>query len=249
MTQVLGIEFFQGTPQEAAARALAGGLTVAPSGPNLADLDRMPAYQQALQCADLVVLDSGFLVLCWRRQSGQQLTRLSGLLLLQHILQAAAFHNEPAQLWVMPSEDAAMKTRAYLAQRGVALPAECFYVAPFYATGEITDPELLALIQRRAPQFVVINVAGGKQEVLGAWLKSQLPGKPAIICTGAAIAFLTGEQASIPAWGDRLFLGWLLRILQNPRRYLGRYWRARRLKYLVETYGASAPLPDRPCRS
>lgn len=49
---------------------------------------------------------------------------------------------------------------------------------------------------------------------------------PAIICTGAAIAFLSGGQANIPPWADRLYLGWLLRILNNPRSFIPRYFNA-----------------------
>jgi UDP-N-acetyl-D-mannosaminuronic acid transferase (WecB/TagA/CpsF family) len=52
---------------------------------------------------------------------------------------------------------------------------------------------------------------------------------PAIICTGAAIAFLSGRQANIPPWADRLYLGWLLRSLSEPAKFLPRYWQALRL--------------------
>jgi UDP-N-acetyl-D-mannosaminuronic acid transferase (WecB/TagA/CpsF family) len=49
----------------------------------------------------------------------------------------------------------------------------------------------------------------GVQERLGYALRKQLSYKPAILCLGAAIAFLSGGQANIPNWADRLMLGWL----------------------------------------
>ncbi len=49
------------------------------------------------------------------------------------------------------------------------------------------------------------------QERLGYALRKQLSYKPAILCLGAAIAFLSGGQANIPNWADRLMLGWLFR--------------------------------------
>ena len=56
---------------------------------------------------------------------------------------------------------------------------------------------------------------------------SHLPSRrkrvPAILCTGAAIAFFTGGQTGIPKWADRLYLGWLWRICEDPRRYGRRY--------------------------
>jgi UDP-N-acetyl-D-mannosaminuronic acid transferase (WecB/TagA/CpsF family) len=73
---------------------------------------------------------------------------------------------------------------------------------------------------------VILNVGGGVQEQLGCWPKQRLSYTPAIVCTGAAIAFITGGQASIPPWADRLYLGWLLRILSNPRSYTKRYVQA-----------------------
>lgn len=59
---------------------------------------------------------------------------------------------------------------------------------------------------------------------------------PAIICTGAAIAFLSGRQANIPDWADRLMLGWLIRTLREPAKYLPRYWAALRLLPLLWKY-------------
>ncbi len=244
MTRILGIDFFQGDPDEAAERALTNGLTVAPSGPNLADLNLYPAYQKALSEADLVVVDSGFLVLCWKLLTGQSLRRLSGLLLLQRILIHDRFQEMQNQLWVMPTAASIEHSRDYLSNKFCKeLKPECFYSAPVYPQGEIQDRALLQLIRDRRPGFILINVAGGKQEVLGAWLKRQLENPPPIVCTGAAIAFLTGEQTSIPQWGDRYFLGWLLRIIWRPRQYLPRYWQARRLWKLVRRHREKAPPP------
>lgn len=62
-------------------------------------------------------------------------------------------------------------------------------------------------------------------------------GRPAIICTGAAIAFLSGRQANIPVWADRLMLGWLFRTLSNPARFVPRYWKALRLVPLLWRHG------------
>lgn len=221
-----------------------GGLVVAPSGPNLADLDRMPAYQRSLTQADLVVLDSGYLVLCWKRARGRWLQRLSGLTLLATLLENDAFRaGAHDQLWVMPDEAASRSNREYLVGCGISLSPEQCYVAPHYPGDDICDPVLLTRIQEQRPTAVIINVAGGKQEVLGAWLKSKLDYRPMIVCTGAAIAFLSGQQASIPSWADRLFLGWLMRIFSNPRFYGERYWKARRLWRLVKRYGEQAPPP------
>jgi UDP-N-acetyl-D-mannosaminuronic acid transferase (WecB/TagA/CpsF family) len=65
--------------------------------------------------------------------------------------------------------------------------------------------------------------------------------RPAILCLGAAIAFLTGGQASIPPWADKLILGWLLRLLSNPRKFWRRYWDAVGLARLLWRYRERLP--------
>jgi hypothetical protein len=57
--------------------------------------------------------------------------------------------------------------------------------------------------------------------------------RPALICTGAAIAFLSNRQVNIPPWADRWMLGWLFRILKEPGKFFPRYWRAMRLVALL----------------
>ena len=90
---------------------------------------------------------------------------------------------------------------------GFNIPASASYLAPMYQKNNIVDPVLLAKIEAEKPKYVLLNVGGGTQEILGAYLRKNLSYRPAIICTGAAIAFLTGRQASIPTWADRLFIG------------------------------------------
>lgn len=244
MKRILGIDFFQGEPLEAAARTIAGGLTVAPAAPGLCRLDLDHAYRRSLEAADLVIVDSGFLVLCWKWKTGERLSRLSGLRLVETLLAYDAFYATTPQLWVMPTAASIERCQAYLGSMGMSAKQLFFYEAPMYPAGNIQDQALLELILKLRPKLVVLNIAGGKQEILGAWLKQQLDYLPGILCTGAAIAFKTGEQVRIPTWGDRLFLGWFLRILSRPKLYFPRYWEALRLWKLVRQFGEYSPQPE-----
>ena len=58
-----------------------------------------------------------------------------------------------------------------------------------YPAGPLEDAALLARIEARKPKFVMLNIGGGTQERLGHFLRSRLSYRPAIICTGAAVAF------------------------------------------------------------
>jgi UDP-N-acetyl-D-mannosaminuronic acid transferase (WecB/TagA/CpsF family) len=98
------------------------------------------------------------------------------------------------------------------------------YVAPFYNSESIVDFKLLELLSILKPKYIIINLGGGIQEKLAAFLQKEITSfSPSIICTGAAIAFLSGQQARIPELVDRLYLGWLVRCLTNYKRFVPRY--------------------------
>ncbi|MCC5834946.1 MAG: WecB/TagA/CpsF family glycosyltransferase [Opitutales bacterium] len=225
-----GLSFFRGNAAMAVDRLRQrGGLLVAPSGPGLAEVDRFPLYAEALRDADLVLIDSGALVLGWALMTGEWLPRLSGYAFFDHLIASKGIDWAGDSLWVLPSVAEANRWRAYMQAHGQPLPDEAIYIAPMYEDGEAWDPILLERLRQRPVHWVLIQVGGGVQEPLGAWLKSNLEGPHAIVCTGAAMAFVTGSQVRIPWWADRMFLGWLLRIFSHPRIYGRRYIRAFRL--------------------
>ena len=240
--RILGLDFFNDRLEKAIQLSLSSGLVLAPSGPGLATVDTQAEYAAALASADLLLIDSGYLALCWRLLRGEKLQRISGLRYLEALLACPDFIHSPSQLWVMPDAVQGKNIRQYLRRCDLKLSEENIYIAPLYSTENLKDPQLLERIQTQKPRFVVLNIAGGKQEIIAAWLKSQLSYPTTLICTGAAIAFMSGAQVRIPRWADRCFLGWLLRILKNPQRYTERYLKAFKLFTLIQRYGAEKPL-------
>ena len=239
--RILGVDFFVGSLEDAVVQAIgpSGGtaarLVVAPSAPGLAvDLVKSSAYREALTTADLVLTDSGYMVMLWRMFTGEKLPRHSGLKFLRAVLARPELKEPGAIFWVMPSSEEDVRNRRWLNTQGFPVTAEDTYIAPHYAPGEINDRELLKLIEERRPRVVMLAIGGGVQERLGCALRKQLKnGQPGILCLGAAIAFLTGGQANIPPWADKLVLGWLLRLQSNPRRFWRRYWEALPLVLLI----------------
>ena len=57
--------------------------------------------------------------------------------------------------------------------------------------------------------------------------------KTTILCTGGAISFFTGDQAPINNFIDKLYLGWLVRLVFNPLIFFKRYIRGLRLIPMV----------------
>ncbi len=238
--QILGIRFFVGNADEAVARMSSGGLLVVPAAPALKNLAHDPAYREALQGADLVITDSAFMVMIWNRLKRDSIRRVSGLRYLSSLLKQPDFYQPGGSFWIMAGEASARRNCSWLRRRGIQLdPSDC-YVAPLYGK-TISDPALLRLIDERRPRHIVVTLGGGTQERLGLYLRSELDCKPSIHCVGAAIAFLSGDQVLIPVWADRMYLGWLFRCLSDPRRYMPRYWDARKLLSLMVRYGSSLP--------
>jgi N-acetylglucosaminyldiphosphoundecaprenol N-acetyl-beta-D-mannosaminyltransferase len=234
--KILGIDFY--TEGEAIIDRLAeGGLVVVPSGPGLAnDLLSKPMYAEALGKADFVVPDSGLMVLIWNfLHPSRRLVRYSGLRLLRDLLDRTETRHAGATFWIMPHEAEWERSRRWLQRKGfqTLTDGDC-YLAPFYrksmdADGRVEDVRLVEILEQRKPRYVFVNIGSGVQEQLGWYLRKRLGYVPAILCTGAAIAFLTGGQARIPPWVDRFYLGWLARILKNPAPFGRRYLSALKL--------------------
>jgi UDP-N-acetyl-D-mannosaminuronic acid transferase (WecB/TagA/CpsF family) len=238
--RILGIDFFCGSVCEAIAKMRRGGLLVVPAAPALKDLSTNAPYREALLNSDLAITDSAFMVLIWNAIQRDHVSRLSGLEYLRQLLLEADVRRPGNTLWIMASEMSARRNLAWLAQQGIEVPEDCVYMAPLYR-GTIHDPELLETLTKLRPQHVIVTVGGGTQERLGLYLKRNLPYLPAIHCIGAAIAFLSGDQIHIPVWADKFYLGWLLRSLSDPKRYVPRYWEARHLFSLILRYRHKLP--------
>ncbi len=97
----------------------------------------------------------------------------------------------------------------------------------------MSDKKLLQEIKRVRPDFVLTNIGGGKQEILGLYLKKNLRIKTTILCTGAAISFFTKDQAPINSLIDQLYLGWFMRLIFNPLIFSKRYMYSLRLIPMV----------------
>jgi len=217
-----------------------GGLLVVPAAPALKDLGTNRDYRESLLNADLAITDSAYMVLIWNMMAGDHLKRLSGLEYLRELLLEPDVRAAKNTLWIMASPKSAKMNLKWLAEQGIEIPEHNIYMAPMYGP-RIEDPELIDRLNRLRPQHVVVTIGGGTQERLGLYIKRNLDYLPAIHCIGAAIAFLSGDQVHIPVFADKFYLGWLYRCIAEPRRYVPRYWEARKLLGLMLRYRSQLP--------
>lgn len=236
MIKILDLPFFEDDmPTCFKVLAKDKGLLTAPSGPGLASIPQEPVYYKAIQNSDILIPDSGYMVLIWNMISTKKIKRLSGLEFINYFVSEFPKGDYGTLFLVNPTRDEQDANLAYLQGLGVQITEEDCYLAPFYGKN-VEDTALLALLEAKRPNWVLINIGGGTQEILGSYLKNNLSYKPALICTGAAIAFKTGKQVDIPVWADQLYLGWLFRILSSPSKYYKRYLEAIPLASLLIKY-------------
>jgi UDP-N-acetyl-D-mannosaminuronic acid transferase (WecB/TagA/CpsF family) len=238
--RILGIDFFYGSPRDAIDRMRHGGLLVVPAAPALKDLATNVQYRESLINADLSITDSAYMILIWNLIAGEHLKRLSGLEYLRALLLEPDVRRPGDTFYIMASPRSAKLNLQWLAEQGIHVPDECIYMAPMYGS-IIDDPGLLECINKLRPRHVIVTIGGGTQERLGLYLKRNLDYLPAIHCIGAAIAFLSGDQVRIPVFVDKFYLGWLYRCISEPRRYVPRYWDARKLFGLMMKYKSELP--------
>ncbi len=239
--QILGISFFNGDVDEAlASMDRRGGLLIAPSGTCFARLREDEMYRRAVVAAEVAIADSGLMVLLWRLLRRQKIGRISGLKYLKHLLRKLKTEGTREIFWVLPSERARRKLFEWSRREPFPTASKNCYVAPRYGL-EIEDRNLLSLLEQNRPSHVIIAIGSGAQEKLGYYLRENSSYRPAIHCIGAALGFLTGDQFAIPDWADRLYLGWLLRLMTQPHRFVPRLIRGLELPWLMWKYGENLP--------
>lgn len=239
--QILGIRFFNGDVEEAIAQISEhGGFLVAPSGTCFARLREDEMYRRAIVSADVAIADSALMVVLWRLLRRENVQRISGLKYMKRLLARLKGKGTSDLFLVLPSERAQQKLLDWSRHNAFSIRRENCYVAPKYGL-EVEDGNLLAIIGERRPSHVVIAIGSGAQEKLGYYLRENLSYRSPIHCTGAALGFIIGDQAPIPDWVDRLYFGWLWRLIAQPSIFIPRLSRAVELPWLIWKYGEKMP--------
>ena len=239
--RILGLTFFNGTAAQAVERHQKnGGYLVIPAAPALMKLNDDEEYRQAMQNADLALPDSDLLALLWRAATGRKLRKISGINYFKHLLEQGELRQGATSFWVFASDNAKKSAVAWLAGHGVRIDEKNCFVAARRASSE-QDYALLVRIEEDKPRHVIIAMAGGSQEKLALYLRDYLLYRPSIHCIGAALSFLSGEERPIPEWTERTHLGWLTRLLAQPRMLFPRIGIALALARMIFKYRSELP--------
>ena len=206
------------------------GLVVFPAAPALCDINKNKIYYQSLKNADMALFDSGYLVLLLRFLKRLNISKFSGYKFLNFFFK----HIKNQKIFTVETDKKNAKINRIFLKKLQIETKQFQYIAPFYKRNTyIEDVSLLKILNKKKPKIILINLGGGIQEVLGSYLKNNLNYKPLIICTGAAISFFTKQQAPINSIIDKLYLGWLIRCIFNPKQFIPRYINSFKLIFKV----------------
>ena len=211
------IKFYSGDYDQIKYEFDKGGVLVAPAASALANIDTDKQYYSSLKKSKIAILDSGFFCILLRIFRFQKVKKLSGFLFLKTFLDN--FKNQQKILFIDPSKKSNILNIKFLKSKKIFNFKT--YIAPDY-NKKFFDLKLLNLINNYKPKYIIINIGGGSQEPLAIYINKNIKYNASIMCTGAALAFMTGEQAPINKFIDKVYLGWLTRIIWNPKLYLGR---------------------------
>jgi exopolysaccharide biosynthesis WecB/TagA/CpsF family protein len=78
-------------------------------------------------------------------------------------------------------------------------------------------------IKKAQANYVFLAVGSPRQEILAKKIKDQNLVNGVVLCIGASILFIVGEEKRAPMLIQTMHLEWLYRAMQDPKRLLSRY--------------------------
>ena len=220
-----GIKFFDYPFSKLSKILENGGVLVAPAASALTQITVDKDYYKSLKQADIAIFDSGLFCILIRLFYGKKIKKLSGYLFLKKFIDQYKIKNKKILLIDPTLTDSKVNIKLMKRKKFRFIKS---YVAPFYKY-KIFDLKLLNEIKRFEPNYIIINIGGGVQEKLGIFIKKNIKRSIPIICTGAAISFLTKRQAPINDIVDKYYLGWFWRIIFNPKKFFFRTMKSLKL--------------------
>lgn len=208
-----------------------GGYLVIPAASSLSTIEYNKKYYLALKKSTIAIFDSGLFCLSLFLFKNIFFKKFSGYRFIKYFLIDKDVKNKKILL-LNPSAQEARYNIKYLKKKKFKFIMS--YVCPIYNEKTLSNDLLLfKKINKYKPEIIIINIGGGIQEVLALSIKNNVRLKTICICSGAALSFFTGQGAKITDFVDKFYIGWLMRILHNPKIFIFRILNSIKLIRLV----------------
>jgi len=208
------------------------GYLVAPAASALINIVKDNHYLKALQKSSVAIFDSGFFCFLIFFFKFKKVNKFSGFRFLNFFLNDEKMKNY--KILSLESSNINLDKNKYI------FKLEKFkfikqYLCPIYKQDLFDDKKLITLIIKYKPKIIIINIAGGVQEKLALYIKNSSSWKTSIICTGAALSFFSDKSSflKINNFYDKIYLGWLVRSINNPSFFYLRVLKSLKLFFIV----------------
>jgi N-acetylglucosaminyldiphosphoundecaprenol N-acetyl-beta-D-mannosaminyltransferase len=205
--------------------------------------------QRILVEAELVLCDGTPLVWASRLTGKPLRERVAG----SDLVPTLAAHSEKLgyKIFLLGGEESVLQRAAEnLGRKYPKLPPVRYFSPPFAPLHEFDNDKIIQAIRDASPDILLVAFGCPKQEKW-IYMHYRSLGVPCCIGVGATVDFLAGKVSRAPAWIARIGLEWVYRMLQEPKRLVGRYlkdiiflvrqsWRERR----AIAAGGSRPDPS-----
>lgn len=205
------------------------GYLVIPAASALSEINNK-IYYEALRKSTIAIFDSGYFCLSLLFLKFIKVKKFSGYKFIKKFINDSSLKKFKILL-LEPSLKAANHNKLFLKSKKFIFIKN--YVCPIYNKNNYHDLALIKLISDYKPAIIIINIGGGSQELLANYINNKLKKKYVIICSGAALSFHTGHGARINTFVDSLYIGWLLRIFDNPIIFIQRIFLSLKLAKIV----------------
>ena len=189
----------------------------------LAQVQEDEGLRRILVDADLVVCDGTPLVWMSRLLGDALPERVAGSDLVPLLLDLAA--GQGYRVYFLGGRDEVLGTALEkIRERWPALEVAGMYSPPFAPLEQMDHADICRRIREARADMLFVSFGCPKQE---KWLARNYreAGVPVAVGVGATIDFLAGAVKRAPVWMRKTGLEWFYRVMQEPKRLAGRYWK------------------------
>ena len=205
-------------------KSIAPNILVTPNAGHLKSIYMKKEISEIYSSADLSLIDGWPIAVAAKNASGKKVQRVTGSDLLPRLFSEL---NKDVRIGIIGGSNE-IKIRQVLEARYPDLNIQIIDTSQW--SNSIYDVRRLReLVQHNALSIVLLCLGHPKQELLAKELKSYdwAGSRPDwIMCVGATIDFLTGDQRRAPKIFQVIGLEWLFRLLTNPKKFFSRYFEA-----------------------
>ena len=196
-------------------------ILVTPNAGHLTNIFDNPELSEIYSSAELSLIDGWPIAVAARNVSKLKITRVTGSDLLPELFSQLT---KEVRVGIVGGNNEAL-IRQSLESRFPELNIQLIDTSQW--TNSVYDiRRLRELVQYNALSIVLLCLGHPKQELLAKELKNYdwAGSRPDwIMCVGATIDFLTGEQKRAPRFFQKIGLEWFYRLVSNPKKFTQRY--------------------------